>query len=62
MGVTKGQLSGEFDAAEKADLRGRVADAVGVAQEEVWACYSIIVFHDAREPDRLKIINRLVAQ
>lgn len=55
--VGKGQLAGEFDAGDKADLKARVNDAQDVAQEEVWASYSIIVFHDSSEADHLKVIN-----
>jgi len=55
--VVGGQLAGEFDAADKADIRARVSEAEEATREEVWGSYSFIAFYDAGEADSLRVIN-----
>jgi len=55
--VTTGPLAKDFEAADRAEIRTRVTEAEEAAREDVWGTYTFIVFHDATEPDGLRVIN-----
>ena len=55
--VSEGTLGGDFDQAEKADIRSRLAEAEEAAKDEVWGGYRFAVIADNQEPDGLKSID-----
>ena len=55
--VSEGILGAEFDQAERAEVRARVAEAEGAARDEVWAGYRYVALWDGRAEDGLKVID-----
>jgi hypothetical protein len=53
----RGELGGEFDRAEREQIRGRVMETNIEAEDEVWADYRFIVLADRDEPDGLQVID-----
>ena len=51
--VAEGILGGDFDRADRAGLRSRVADAEEAVKDEIWAGYRFVVIADAGEPGGL---------
>jgi hypothetical protein len=55
--VAEGTLGSDFDRADQAEIRGKVADAEEDARDEVWASYRFTVITDKDESDGLKPID-----
>jgi hypothetical protein len=55
--VAEGTLGSDFDRADRAEIRGKVADAEEDARDEVWASYRFLVIADKDEPEGLKPID-----
>ena len=55
--VVEGTLGSDFDRADQAEIRGKVADAEEDARDEVWASYRFTVIADKDESDGLKPID-----
>lgn len=49
--IASGTLGGEFDPAERAEIKSKVSDAEEAARDEVWAGYRYVVFSDNNESD-----------
>ena len=55
--VTQGTLGGDFDPADRAEIKTKVADAEEAARDEVWGDYRYVVLADAKERDGLAVID-----
>ncbi len=55
--VAEGILGGDFDPADRAELKTKEADAEEAAREEVWGDYRYVVFADDKETDGLAVID-----
>jgi hypothetical protein len=55
--VAEGTLGGDFDPADRAELKTKVADAEAAACDEVWSNYRYVVLADDKQPDRLAEID-----
>jgi len=55
--IADGTLGGDFEDAEKKQVRTEVAQCEAAAAEEVWAGYRILVLADPREPEGLQIAD-----
>jgi len=55
--VAEGALGGDFDRADRAEVKSRVDDAREAAKDEVWGGYRFVVLADNQEPDGLKVID-----
>ena len=55
--VANGTLGGDFDKADRDDLKVKVADAEEAVRDEVWGGYRYVVISDNQEPDGLKTID-----
>ena len=55
--VAEGTLGGDFDPADRAEIKTKVADAEGAACDEVWADYRYVVLADDKEADGLAVID-----
>ncbi|MXY24404.1 MAG: ATP-binding protein [Acidobacteria bacterium] len=55
--VSAGALGSELDTADRAEIGGKVREAVEAAREEVWGDYRFIVFADASTADGLEVID-----
>jgi len=55
--VAEGTLGGDFDPADRAEIKTKVADAEEAARDEVWGDYRYVVLADDKEPEGLKVID-----
>ncbi|GAF80232.1 unnamed protein product, partial [marine sediment metagenome] len=55
--VAEGTLGSDFDPADRADLKTKVADAGQAARDEVWGDYRYVVLSDDSAPVGLKVID-----
>ena len=55
--VARGDLGGDFDKDDRADLQAKVKDAEVAARDEVWGDYRYAIVAEATDPDGLKIID-----
>ncbi|MFQ5381958.1 MAG: DUF499 domain-containing protein, partial [Dehalococcoidia bacterium] len=55
--IAQGTLGGEFDPADRAQIKTRVADAEEAARDEVWADYIHVVFYNGDGNGGLQSIN-----
>ena len=55
--VAEGTLGADFDPADRAEIKTKVADAEGAARDEVWADYRYVVLADDKEADGLAVID-----
>jgi hypothetical protein len=55
--IDAGQLGGDFDRTELADIQTEVRDAEIDAKQEAWASYRFVILADRDEPDGLKVID-----
>ena len=55
--IAEGTLGGDFDPADRAEIKTKVNDAEEAARDEVWADYRYVVLADNKEPDGLAVID-----
>ena len=55
--IVDGTLGGDFDKADRADVRVKVADSEEAIRDEIWGGYRYAVIYDSKEKDNLKIID-----
>jgi len=55
--VAEGSLGGDFDPADRADLKTKVADAAEAARDEVWGHYRYVALADTEQADGIHIID-----
>ncbi len=55
--VSDGTLGGDFEHADRLDIRGNVAEAEAAAKDEVWGGYRYAVILDKNQPDWLRVID-----
>jgi len=55
--VAQGTLGGDFDPADRAELKTKVADAEEAARDEVWAGYIHVALYSGNGPGGLEAIN-----
>ena len=55
--VAEGTLGADFDPADRAEIKTKVADAEGAARDEVWADYRYVVLANDKEADGLAVID-----
>ena len=53
----EGTLGGDFDPADRAEIKSKVEDAEEAARDEVWAEYRFVVLADSTKPDGLGEID-----
>jgi hypothetical protein len=57
MEVAEGTLGGDFDPADRVEIKTKVADAENAARDEVWGDYRYVVLADKNEADGLAVID-----
>ncbi len=55
--IAEGTLGGDFDPAERAQIKEKVTDAEGTARDEVWSDYRYVVLADDQASDGLAVID-----
>ena len=55
--VAEGTLGADFDPADRAEIKTKVADAEVAARDEVWADYRYVVLADDKDADGLTVID-----
>ena len=55
--IAQGTLGGDYDPADRAGIRTKVADAEEAARDEVWADYIHVALYNGNENDGLEAIN-----
>ena len=55
--ILEGTLGGDFDRADRADVRSKVADAEEAVKDEIWGSYRFAVIADNKEKDGIKAID-----
>ncbi|MCH7749230.1 MAG: DUF499 domain-containing protein, partial [Acidobacteria bacterium] len=55
--VSEGTLGGDFDPADRTEIRVKVADAEQAARDEVWGGYRFVVLADVQGADGLEAID-----
>jgi hypothetical protein len=55
--MMEGTLGADFDKADRADVRSKVADANEAVKDEIWGGYRYIIIADSKEKNGLKVID-----
>jgi hypothetical protein len=55
--VAEGTLGGDFDPADRAEIKTKVTDAEEAARDEVWGDYRYVVLADNKKEDGLTVID-----
>ena len=55
--IAEGTLGGDFDPADRAEIKTKVTDAEEAARDEVWGDYRYVVLSDDTEPEGLRVID-----
>ncbi len=55
--IAEGTLGADFDKADRADVRSKVADADEAVKDEIWGGYRYVIIADGKEKNGLKVID-----